>query len=104
MHEIVRRLVTQSQWPAVPQPQVKHLIEIAVEQIAFPRDADQVTTHQIVERVGIKGRCEQLHVFGELSISFKTVGKPGDRHIGDRVQTVKGDAEALAQLSFIIRL
>ena len=42
--------------------QVEHLIEVAIVDGAIPADADRVSAHEVLCRMGVEVVCEQAHV------------------------------------------
>ncbi len=55
LYELSGWQFTEAKRLAVAQAQVEHLIKIAVVQKSIPGYADQVPTHQAIERSGIEG-------------------------------------------------
>src|SRR5256885_9316136 len=87
-----------------PERQPQHLVEIAVVDRALPVHRDQGAAHHGAEILLAEGLPQQVHVGVELSPGDERRAESGDRHVGERVEPVEADAEALAQHPLVVRL
>src|SRR5438034_1133832 len=81
---------------------IQLLIKVAIVNLAAPSDANGVTAHESLNRCGVKRIYQQLHVFLQLMIVPQKCRESPDRHVGDRIEFVKHDAEMREKLAFII--
>jgi len=80
---------------------LKHLIEITIEQVSVPTDADQVSTHQIGYSAGVEFAVEQIKIIVEFALTLKIASKSVNRHVGDREQRIEDDSVIVKQSSFV---
>ncbi len=80
----------------------QHLIEIAVEDLAFVADVDGVAAHQALDGGGVEMIDEQLIVVVPLALLAEVGSEAGDREIGDGEEAGEDDAEVLLQLALVI--
>src|SRR6266705_2362781 len=87
-----------------PERQSQHLVEIAIVDSALPVHRDQSAAHHGAEILLAERFLQQLHVGAELSSGDERRAESGDRHVGERVEPVEADAEALAEHPLVVRL
>ena len=80
------------------------LVEIAIVNLTPPSDTDRVPAHQAVDRRGIEGVNENLHVIVVLPVMPQVGRKPGDGQIGDGKETVEFDPKGATEFPLVVRL
>mgnify|MGYP000474706221 CR=1 FL=1 len=88
--------------PRITQSKLEHLIEVAIVNLAPPADAQGVAAHEPLDGRGVEGVHQCLHVGIEPAVVAEPRGEPRDRHVGDGVEPVEGDAEMGGQLALVI--
>ncbi len=78
---------------------IQHLIEIAIVDITVPTYRQRIAAHQAVDRGGVEGVYEFLHVFGVIARIQQILEEPADGHIGHSVQIIEIDAVAAFELA-----
>lgn len=78
------------------------LVEVAVVDFASPADAQSILAHQAIDGSGVEGFDQQLRVSLQLPLTFEPGGKAPDGHIGEGIESVEIDIEALLQLTSVV--
>ena len=81
--------------------EVEHLVEVAVEDPAFPGDIDGVPAHETVDGGGVECVLEGLEVVGVVVVVFEVRRKAGDGHVGDGEEGIEVDAEVGLHFAFV---
>ena len=90
--------------PRDAQRQAEHLVEVAIVEVALPIDRDHRAAHHRIEvRLAVRP-AQEPHVIAELPLRHQRGAEPLDRHVGDRVEPVEGDAEFLAEDALVVAL
>src|SRR3990172_3796002 len=86
----------------VSHGEIEHLVEVAVVHGPLPSDTQQVPAHHLVQRGGIKGGLEKVHVPIVLPAHPEEPLKSGNGHVGEAVKVVKDDAKFLVEDSLVV--
>lgn len=82
--------------------QTELLVEVAVENLTAPADAQRFAAHEAGDRGGIKGLDQKVHVLLELAMVPQPRSKAGYGHVRDRVEMIEINVEMPFQLAFVI--
>ena len=85
-----------------PHRQSEHLIEIAVERVALPVDADGTPAHHVLDVRLDVGGPQHLEVPVELPLRYEDAAEPADRHVRERQQPVEPDSESPAKVRLVV--
>ena len=80
------------------------LVEVTVEDVALPADAQGIAAHKTLDGTWIEGVAQEVHVGVQFAAVLEPAIEAGDGHIGDAEELVKFDTEVLLQLAFVVSL
>ena len=95
--ESIRIEVSNVSRPASRDPEIEHLVEVAIEEATVPADREHRPTHQTRDGLGIECDDQLIEVLFNPARRVEVFKEPADRHVRDREEPVELDPKPFSK-------